>query len=87
MIAGKLMTWMAFPFRNGIYPYFLYLEGVLAQWCYPLALQPEQSGGLGSIASRALPLERHGKGSCTQCLPSEIPALGTLKTKTSPHLI
>ena len=36
---------------------------VLAQWCNPLTLQPEQSGGVGSRCGRASPLERHDKGS------------------------
>ena len=40
-------------------------EHVVAQWCHPLTLQPEQSGGQGSIHGRALPLERHDKGSRT----------------------
>ena len=41
-------------------------EGVVAPWCNPLTLQPEQSGGVGSSPSRAPPLERHDKGSRTQ---------------------
>ena len=32
----------------------------------PLTLQPELSGGAGSIPSRAPPLERHDKGSRTR---------------------
>ena len=43
--------------QNSIY------EGVVAQWCNPLTLQPEQSGGVGSSPGRAPPLERHDKGS------------------------
>ena len=35
------------------------VEGVVAQWCNPLTLQPEQSGGVGSKPDRASPLERH----------------------------
>ena len=42
------------------------LEGVVAQWCNPLTLQPERSGGVGSRRDRASPLERHGKGSWTR---------------------
>ena len=38
------------------------VEGVMAQWCNPLTLQPEQSGGVRSIPCRARPLERHDKG-------------------------
>ena len=38
-------------------------EGVVAPWCNPLILQPEQSGGVGSSPGRAPPLERHDKGS------------------------
>ena len=34
------------------------IENGVAQ-CNPLTLQPEQSGGAGSILSRASPLERH----------------------------
>ena len=41
-------------------------EGVVAQWCNPLTLQPEQSGGVGSKPGRAPPLERHDKGSRTR---------------------
>ena len=37
------------------------VEGVVAPWCNSLTLQPEQSGGVGSIASRTSPLERHDK--------------------------
>ena len=42
------------------------VEGVVAPWCNPLTLQPEQSGGVGSSPGRAPPLERHDKGSRTQ---------------------
>ena len=41
-------------------------EGVVAPWCNPLTLQPEQSGGVGSSPGRAPPLERHDKGSRTR---------------------
>ena len=41
---------------------FLTLEGVVAPWCNPLTLQPEQSGGVGSSPGRAPSLERHDKG-------------------------
>ena len=41
-------------------------EGVVAPWCNPLTLQPEQSGGVGSSPGRAPPLERHDKGSQTR---------------------
>ena len=34
--------------------------------CNPLALQPEQSGGVGLKPGRAPPLERHDKGSWTR---------------------
>ena len=37
-------------------------EGVVAQWCNPLTLQLEQSGGVGSIPGKATLLERHDKG-------------------------
>ena len=42
------------------------IEGVVAPWCNPLTLQPEQSGGVGSSPGRAPPLERHDKGSRTR---------------------
>ena len=35
---------------------------VVAQRCNPLALQSEQSVGVGSIPGRIPPLERHYKG-------------------------
>ena len=41
------------------------LKGDVAQWCNPLTpltLQPELSGGMGSISDRTPPLERHDKG-------------------------
>ena len=38
----------------------------MAQWCKPVTLQPEQSGGVGSRRGRASPLERHDKGSRTR---------------------
>ena len=41
----------------------IFIEGVVAPWCNPLTLQPEQSGGVGSNPGRAPPLERHDKGS------------------------
>ena len=34
----------------------------MAQWCNPLNLQPEQSGGVGSIPSRIPKLECYDKG-------------------------
>ena len=42
------------------------IEGVVAPWCNPLTLQPEQSGGVGLSPGRAPPLERHDKGSQTR---------------------
>ena len=41
-------------------------RGVVAPWCNPLTLQPEQSGGVGSSPGRAPSLERHDKGSRTR---------------------
>ena len=38
-------------------------EGVVASWCNPLTLQPEQSGGVVSSPGRTPPLEHHDKGS------------------------
>ena len=38
------------------------IEGVVAPWCNPLTLQPEQSGTVGSNPGRPPPLERHDKG-------------------------
>ena len=43
-----------------------YVEEVVAQWCNPLSLQPEQSGGVDSIPGRALPFECRDKGSWTR---------------------
>ena len=40
--------------------------GVVAQWCNPLTLKPEQSVGVGLIPGRTLPLKRHDKGLQTQ---------------------
>ena len=42
------------------------VEGVVAQWCNPLTLKPEQSGGVGSRGDEASPLERYDKGSRTR---------------------
>ena len=36
-------------------------EGVAAQWCNPLTLQAEQSGELGSIPGRILPIDDYAK--------------------------
>ena len=36
-------------------------ESVVAQWCNPLTLQPEQSGGVGSKPGKAP--QHHNKGS------------------------
>ena len=41
-------------------------EGVVAQWCNPLNLKPEQLGEAGSITGRTPPFERHDKGSRTR---------------------
>ena len=41
---------------------FHVVEGIVAPWCNPLTLQPEQSGGVGSNPGRAPPFERHDKG-------------------------
>ena len=38
------------------------LEGVVVQWCIPVTLQLEQSGGQGSIPGRLPPLDCHDKG-------------------------
>ena len=38
----------------------------MAQWCNPVTLQLEQSGGVGSIPSKTPPFERHEKGSRTR---------------------
>ena len=37
-------------------------DDVVAQWCNPLTLKSEQSGGVGSIPGGTPPLECHGKG-------------------------
>ena len=41
-------------------------EGVVAQWCNPLTLQPEQTDGVGSKPGRTPPLESHDKESRTR---------------------
>ena len=46
--------------------FVVYIERVVAQWCNPLTLQSEQSGGVGSIPGRAQPLECHDRGSRTR---------------------
>ena len=38
------------------------LEGVVAPWCNPLTLQPEQSGGESLNPGRVPSLERHDMG-------------------------
>ena len=42
------------------------LEGIVAYWCNSLTLKPEQSGGVGPIPSRTLPLHYHDKRSQTR---------------------
>ena len=42
------------------------IEGVAAEWCNPLTLKSEQSGGVGSSPGRTPSLERHDKGSQTR---------------------
>ena len=51
------------------------IEVLVAQWCNPLTLQPEQSGGVGSIPGRAPPLEcrDHGRGSSIVKVPGDVP--------------
>ena len=68
-------------------------EGAVAQWCKPLTLRPEQSGGQGSIPVRALPLKRYDNRSRIRLclLYSAIPALGVKNHKVTftsdkPHL-
>ena len=57
---------VSFPASREKDPYCILTEGVVAPWCNPLTLQPEQSGGVGSSPGRAPPLERHDKGSRTR---------------------
>ena len=45
------------------------LQRFVAQWCIPLTLQSDQSGGVGSIPGRTPSLERHDKGSWTALKP------------------
>ena len=40
--SGKFLATQTTPFN----------EGIMAQWCNPLTLQAEQSGGVGSIIGR-----------------------------------
>ena len=42
------------------------IESVVAQWCNPLTVKPEQSGRVGSSPRRTAPLKRLDKGSRTQ---------------------
>ena len=51
------------PLRPKKQPSLPHLEGVVAPWCDPLTLQPEQSGGVSSIPGRTPPLECHDKRS------------------------
>ena len=44
-------------------------EDVVAEWCNPMTLQSEQSGGVGSIPGRAPTLERRDKGLRTRLAP------------------
>ena len=46
------------------------VKGVVAQWCNPHTLQPEQSDRVGLIPSRGPPLEHHDKESQTQLVLS-----------------
>ena len=41
-------------------------KGAVAQWCNPLTLQPEQSGGVGLKPGRAPPFEHHDKETWTR---------------------
>ena len=41
------------------------MEGAVAQGCNTLTLQPDLTGGMGSIPDRAPPLERHDEESRT----------------------
>ena len=76
MIKKNIRAFCGFPFEKVSIPLFLFLsgggkcncahEGVVVPWCNPLTLQPEQSGGVGSIPCRAPPLECHDKGSRTR---------------------
>ena len=53
--------------KNATFPIILAeCEGVVAQWCNPPTLQPDQSGGVGSIPGRNPPHERLDKGSQTR---------------------
>ena len=66
----KLFTEYAFRLTLISLVWSDYAEGVVAQWCNPLTLKPEQSGGVGSIPGRTPPLERHDKGLWTQVVLS-----------------
>ena len=56
------------------------IEGILAQWCNPLTLQPDQLGGQRLIPSMAPPLEHHDERSWTLLAPIYL----ALITATSP---
>ena len=64
-----MLAWLAETDRTGSDTHAsakFFIEGVVAQWCNPLTLQPEQSGGVVSIPGRSPPLESHDKGSRTR---------------------
>ena len=65
---------------------FLSFEDVVAQWCYPLTLQPEQSGRVGLKPAKAPPLECHDEGSQARLALSYFcdPSAWRQKTATLP---
>ena len=74
LLRRRLVNFL-FPSKPDFY------EGVVAPWCNPLTLQPEQPGEMGSSPGRAPPLKRHnkGRGFDLVCSTSAIPALGADK--------
>ena len=50
------------------------LDGVVAHWCNPLTLKPEQSGGVGSRRGKAA--MTRGRGSDSHLATPTIPVLG-----------
>ena len=68
------------------WPSFSQHESVVAQWCNPLTLQPEQSGGVGSIPGRTLLFGRHDKGSWTRLGLRNFYDPNALRCKSQLHL-
>ena len=58
LVAALLRVKRSDVIENDVISLISLIEGVVAPWCNPLKLQPEQSGGVGSSPGRAPPLWR-----------------------------